>query len=211
MGLRPRCFQTRRLPLTARSPPPPPSRGRRRARRGAKGSSPARERSQGGSLPVGGGGSSAARGAFPPHCRAPCRHALGGPQHRAGEKPVDLFFGAPWAALQGGGCKLTAPVAGLGYRGLPGPAAAAAVPPSAPRSLAPPNTPATAPKLAPRAAAKPWARRSEPNGSPRPAPRGWAGLACPPTLRQPEAPASPHPTWRLHRRKTRGADAPLLP
>lgn len=38
------------------------------------------------------------------------------------------------------------------------------------------------------------------------------GRACRPTDLPPARnPASPHPTWRLHRRKTRGADAPLLP
>lgn len=72
MGLRPRCFQTRQLALTAR--PRLPAAGPRRFL--CQGPEPT-------GLP-GGGSSAAAGGALPPHCRALRGSALAGPQHAAG-------------------------------------------------------------------------------------------------------------------------------
>lgn len=121
MGLRPRCFQTRQLPLAARSPPPPPSCGRRRARRG-EGSSSTRDGSQQGCQweaegiqRLGGG-----RPGFASLPRT-LQMCSGWAPAQNGQPQLTCFSGAPIASLQGGSRSLTAPLAGLGHPGLPRP------------------------------------------------------------------------------------------
>lgn len=125
-------------------------------------------------LPVGGGGNSAAR-------RRPARLCLTaahladvlrvGPSTER-TTAVDLFFRSPHSISARRQPQFdSAP----GRAGAPGPAAAAAVPPSARRSLAPPSIPATAPALGPRAAAKPRAEEAGLHGQPAPRPRAGLG------------------------------------
>ncbi|XP_040467365.1 MAD2L1-binding protein [Falco naumanni] len=150
MGLRTRCFQTRRLPLAARSQPP--GRGRRRARRRPKGVLPGpgaseAARPQGGQpgwAPAQGGGQTSrpvsrsppgSPARTQPHLTAPGHLGLPQPQRcplsAAAVSPTNHFSGGPGTcsphSCQGrrsepAGSALSAPLPGAGLPAGPPPA-----------------------------------------------------------------------------------------
>ncbi|XP_056212836.1 MAD2L1-binding protein [Falco biarmicus] len=157
MGLRPRCFQTRRLPLAARSQPP--GRGRR-ARRRPKGVLPGpgaskAARPQGGQpgwAPAQGGGQTSqpvsrsppgSPARTQPHLTAPAPGHPGLPQpprcplSAAAVSPTEHFSNGPWTcsphSYQG---RRSEPAGSARSAPLPGAGLAAGPPPAGPRRAA---------------------------------------------------------------------------